>query len=325
MGSTKVDHELAELLRHEPGLHVAEMSTLAEARSHMFPTFLQAGTDVHGSHGLFYWLRARGKGVFLWADNAGIVLTWRPDVGRLVALRPIGELGAVVDLLDTVAKLTSIRWPCVPLVARYCSNPVAARLAKRGWARPSRPWLPDMPLDDEAYPEVVITGAPLETPNGRQYKFVRIAAYRHAARYSYHASSAPIDCGEAKFITTQTARVDRYDEQEKSFNAALLAALNFRHHHGITYHYLLRGGQLFGFSITSNTTGVSHSHFMGTSKLSRLSTYFNWKIYLEERRRGALALNLGGSETESLHLFKIRTFPEHVLQQTTILQYLALG
>jgi putative transposase len=36
-------------------------------------------------------------------------------------------------------------------------------------------------------------------------------------------------------------------------------------------------------SITSNTTGVSHSHFMGTSKLSRLSTYFNWKIYLGEQ------------------------------------------
>jgi hypothetical protein len=152
VGSTKVDHELAELLRHEPGLHVAEMSTLADARSPMFPTFLQAGTDVHGSHGLFYWLRARGKGLFLWTDNAGIVLTWRPDVGRLVALRPIGELDAVVDLLDTVAKRTSIRWPCVPLVARYCSNAVATRLVKRGWARPSRPWLPDMPLDDGAYP-----------------------------------------------------------------------------------------------------------------------------------------------------------------------------
>jgi hypothetical protein len=325
VGSTKVDHELAELLRHEPGLHVAEMSTLADARSPMFPTFLQAGTDVHGSHGLFYWLRARGKGLFLWTDNAGIVLTWRPDVGRLVALRPIGELDAVVDLLDTVAKLTSIRWPCVPLVARYCSNAVATRLVKRGWARPSRPWLPDMPLDDEAYPEVVITGTPLETPNGRQYKFVRNAAYRHAARYSYHASSAPIDYGEAKFITTQTARVDRYDEQEKSFNAVLLGALNFRHHYGITYRYPFRGRQLSGFAITSNTTGVSHRYFTGTPKVSCLSTYFHWKIYIEERRRGALALNLGGSETESLHVFKIRTFPEHVLQQTTILQYLVSG
>jgi hypothetical protein len=50
VGSTKVDHELAELLRHEPGLAFTEMSTLAKAYSHMF-TFLQADTDVHGSHG----------------------------------------------------------------------------------------------------------------------------------------------------------------------------------------------------------------------------------------------------------------------------------
>jgi hypothetical protein len=43
VGSTKVDHELAELLRHEPGPHLAEMSTLTEARSHIFPpSFRQA-------------------------------------------------------------------------------------------------------------------------------------------------------------------------------------------------------------------------------------------------------------------------------------------
>ena len=318
-----MDNELAELLRHEPGLHVAEMSTLAEARSHMFPTFLQAGTDVHGSHGLFYWLRARGKGVFLWADNAGVVLTWRPDVGRLVALRPIGELDAVVDLLDTVAKRTAIRWPCVPLVARYCSNAVAARLVKRGWARPPRPWLPGMPLDDEAYPEVVITGTPLGTPNGRQYKFVRTAAYRHAARYSYHASSAPIDCGEAKFITTQPhapiATMDKKRASTRLFSQRLTFAITMEL--PITTCFAVASSSVSRSPPTRRACRTATSWVLPSYRV--FQHILNWKIYLEERRRGALALNLGGSETESLHVFKVPTFPEHVLHQTTILQYLA--
>lgn len=53
----------------------------------------------------------------------------------------------------------------------------------------------------------------------------------------------------------------------------------------------------------------------------RLAGYFLWLIYLQQWRSGAYALNLGGSETASLHQFKTHTLPEHVLQATRALQH----
>lgn len=312
--------EFEKLLCHLPNLHTTDISTMVKARMDAFPSFVQAGVDVHGSHGFFYWLRARGKGVIIRASNAGLALTWRPDVGSFVALRPVGERDAVVDLLDAVAKITLTRWPSLPFIARYCSSVVANRMVGRGWDLPLHPWLPDEPFDDETYPEVIVTADPLEMPTGKHGNLVRKAINLNADNYSYRTASTLIGCGEEEFIMAQTARADHYDDQERSFNEALLTALRFRCHHAITYHYLFHGDRLSGFAVTANTTGISHIYYVGTSKASRLSVYFQWKIYLEERRKGALALNLGGSETKSLHIFKVRTFPKHDLRRTMILQ-----
>ncbi len=313
--------ELARLMRRRTGLYVSELSTTEPAAFGEFATLLQDGADVHGSHGLFYWLRARCEGIAVSNGSAGTVLTWRDDVGRLAALRPIGTGEAAVDLLETVAKVTSNVWPRLDLVVRYVLDPLANRLSERGWTAPTRAWTPDAPLDDEAYPEVVVTAEPVELPGGRRFKSVREAIFAHADRYRYRSSPTPLGCGEAEFVTSGAARADRYDEHEAGFNRAVLAALNFRRHGGIRYHYLFGDGTLGGFAVTANTTGVSHGYYLSTVEASRLSTYFLWNIYREERRHGASALNLGGSESRSLHLFKARTFPDHVLQHSRILQH----
>ena len=309
-----------EMLRHRDDLHVTRISAMTASRMPVFPVFTQAGIDVHGSHGLFYWLRTRGKGAIIRTNNAGLVLTWRPNVKSFVALRPVGELDVMADLLDRVAEITLTKWPSIPFIARYCGNVVTDRMIDRGWVLPHNPWSPKIPFDDETYPEVIITAHPLEVPSGKNGNLVRKAINLNADKYSYRTSPVPIGCGEGEFIRTQTARAAHYDDQEISFNDALLTALDFRDHEAITYHYLFRGDHLSGFAVTANTTGISHVYYAGTTKISRLSVYFQWKIYLEERRKGASALNLGGSETESLHTFKARTFPKHELQQSTILR-----
>jgi hypothetical protein len=319
-GTVGMEDELMGMLRHQDDLHVIRISAMATSRIPVFPVFTQAGIDVHGSHGLFYWLRTRGKGVIIQTNNAGLVLTWRPDVKNFVALRPVGELNAMADLLDEVAEITLTKWPSVSFIARYCGNVITDRMIEHGWILPPNPWSPNRPFDDEAYPEVIITADPLEIPSGKNGNLVRKAINLNADKYSYCTSPVPIDCGEAEFIRTRAARADHYDDQEISFNEALLTALDFRDHHAITYHYLFHGDLLCGFAVTANTTGISHVYYVGTMKMSRLSVYFQWKIYLEERRKGASALNLGGSETESLHTFKTRTFPKRELQQSAILR-----
>ena len=308
------------MLRHQDDLHVTRISAMMTSRIPIFPVFTQAGIDVHGSHGLFYWLRTRGKGVIIQTNNAGLVIAWRPDVKSFIALRPVGELNAIAYLLNKVAEITLTKWPGGPFIARYCSNVVTNRMIDHGWVLPPNPWSLNRPFDDEAYPEVIITSDPLEIPQGKDGNLVRKAINLNADKYSYRTSPIPIDCGEVELIRTRAARADHYDDQEISFNEALLAALDFRDHDAITYHYLFRGDHLSGFAVTANTTGISHVYYAGTTKTSRLSVYFQWKIYLEERRKDASALNLGGSETESLHTFKTRTFPKRELQQTTILQ-----
>lgn len=182
------------------------------------------------------------------------------------------------------------------------------------------PWLPGMPLDDEMYPEVLVTLDTEGLPKGRGYRPVRNAFHRYSESYFYYSASTPLDCGEEDFIKNLTARSSRYDSQEKEFNDSLLAFLKFRWN-GVRYHYLLYRGTMAGFAITANTTGISHLYYAGIVKQTILSIYFRWQIYLEERRRGAKAFNLGGSEIKSLHVFKTNTFPDHEIQRTAILQY----
>ena len=312
---------VAEDLRRRHHLRVADLSIDTVHQAHLMPTFLQAGTDVHGSHGLFYWLRARCRGRIVAAARAATVLTWRPDVQRMVALRPVGQLDAVIDILDAAARTADAETGGAPFVARYCADELAARLRDRGWIDMTTPWQPGIPADDETYPEVIVTAPVADIPHGQRYRPVREAITRHSRRYTYTASPTPRRIGEAELITHGAARATDYDGHEMDFNTAVLAAMDSAHHDWLTYHYLIHGERLAGFAITANITGMSHGYYLSTHDAPRLTAYFLWSIYLQQRRSGAFALNLGGSETASLHQFKMHTFPEHVLQHTAVLQH----
>lgn len=308
---------VSKSLRRCTELSVSALSVTDVHRADLLPTFLQAGLDVHGSHGLFYWLRARGRGVLVAGNDAAMVLAWRPDVGRLVAVRPVGEPDAVAAMLDLMAAALPAS---AELVARYCSAEVAARLRDLGWTGLRRPWHPYAPADDETFPEVIVTAPAVEMPGGPRYKPLREALYRHRGHYTYRATSSPLGIGEDRFIRRDAARAGRCDPSEAAFNEAVLHSLGAGRHDWLSYHYLIDGGRLAGFAINANLTGISHGYYLSTLDVPRLSTFFLWHIYLHQRRSGAFALNLGGSETATLFGFKTHTFPDHVLQHTTALQ-----
>lgn len=318
-------HDVVEVaLRGAPHLQVRDLCMSTVNSPDVLPTFLQDGSDVHGSHGLFYWLRARGRGHIVANAGAAMVVSWRADVMRLVALRPVGEPSAVIELLeDTAAAIAGVG--DVPLVVRYCSSGLARRLAERGWAPMAAPWQAGAPADDETFPEVIVTTDPVELPRGRRYQALRQAVAMHARHYTYLVSSTPLALGESDFVTAGAARAADYDGHEIGFNDAVLSSLDADRHDALTFHYLTNHQGLAGFAITANITGIAHGYYLATRDVPRLTTYLLWSIYLQQRASGAWALNLGGSEHTSLHQFKIRTFPDHVLQRTSVLQHPGQG
>jgi hypothetical protein len=311
-----VDAVLAAELRAQSGTTITPLSQLNWHHAGLFPELTQAGQDVHGSHGLFYWLRARQRGWVITRGPAAVVVAWRPDVQRLVALRPVGDATAAAGLLDTVTAAAAVAAPGARLVARYCGQALAQVLRERGWRGFNGVWSPGAPGDDEAYPEVIITGAPTDMPPGRRFKSVREAIRWHHGAYRFHASSRLLTGGQ-QVPGLSPAHGDHPDAV--SFEAAVASALDGRHRTQLTYYYLHHGSQLAGFAITGNTTGVAHGYYLWTARVARLATYFLWQIYRHERSSGAMALNLGGSETLSLFSYKTGTFPEHVTQPTSIL------
>jgi hypothetical protein len=66
-----MDKILANALRAHPDITVTDLSHLNCCRPGLLPAFLQDGRDVHGSHGLFYWLRARQRGLVVSQERRG--------------------------------------------------------------------------------------------------------------------------------------------------------------------------------------------------------------------------------------------------------------
>ncbi|SPL88436.1 unnamed protein product [[Actinomadura] parvosata subsp. kistnae] len=306
-------------MRHQFGADVRPMTLTTLNRAGLLPTYLQAGADVHGSHGLFYWLRARGRGHLVRRGAAAMVLAWRYDVERLIAIRPVGPLDEAMRLLDAAARSAAARTG-PPLVVRYCSPALAEHLHAEGWTQMSSPWHADAPADDEMHPEVIVTAPAVEMPGGRKYKPLREAVFMHAPHHQYTARPAPLGIGETTLIHAEAARASDYDPHERGFNDAVTASLDSHGHDGLTYHYLTRHDRLAAFAITADITGIAHGYYLAARSEPRLATYFLWLIYLQQRRAGASALNLGGSETSSLFAFKTRIFPDHILQHTYLLQ-----
>lgn len=320
--SALTDARLSDILTALPDLEVSHLRDTDFSDIATIPTFLQGGADVHGSHGLFYWLRARGSGSLVRSHGCAVVLSWRADVNRLTAFRPTGEPREAADLLSRLAEAAAEAVPHSPLVARYCGAGIEAALTSQGcWVPLEAPWSDEAYADDETFPEVIVTTEPRDVPSGQAYKSIREAIFKHGPEYTYTASGRPLGIGEAEFIAAETARSQGYGEHESGFNDSVLSFLDTAYHDQLTYHYLQRDGRVHGFAITANTTGIAHGYYLGAADLPRLATYFLWQIYLQVRRSGAFALNLGGSEEVSLFQFKTRTFPHHVLQRSAVLQY----
>jgi hypothetical protein len=282
--------------------------------------FMQGNIDVHGSHELFYWTRSRGQGLIVTSEAAAVVVHYSPDMDCIVLLRPAGPIDAIVPLIDEVSAVIAAACDSEDIVVRYCGAELANELSKAGWKDLSRPLLPSAYADDETWPEVLIKSSPAECPQGAEGKPVRAAITRHQGRCEYLSERSLLDCGELDFILGGSSRSHISNGFENSFNSAVVSFIKESEHRNLKYHYLFRESAIIGFGVTGRTTHVAHSYYTGVVKEARLSTYFIWQIHLTEMKEGANALNMGGSETESLYIYKSQTFRDHSVRFTKVLE-----
>jgi hypothetical protein len=230
-------------------------------------------------------------------------------------------LDAISDLVNGIAGVVAKNFVSERLAVRYCSPILTEKLKCEGWARLSSPLLDSAYADDETWPEVIIKASPVEFPHGASGRSVREAITRHQGSCEYRAEETLLDCGELDFILDGSFRSQFWDNYEVDFNVAIVSFIKRGNTQNLRFHYLLEESTILGFGITGKTASVTHSYYTGVVKRARLTTYFFWKIYLNEMRDGAKSLNLGGSENRSLHSYKSRSFGEHSLRFTSALEY----
>jgi hypothetical protein len=282
--------------------------------------FMQGGIDVHGSHELFYWTRSRGQGLIVTSETAAVVVYYSPDMDCIVLLRPAGPIDAIVPLIDEVSAAIAASYDSENIVVRYCGAELVTALSTAGWKDLSRPLLPSADADDETWPEVLIKSSPVEFPQGADGRPVREAITRHQGRCEYRSERSLLDCGELGFMLGGSSRSHVSDGFENNFNSAVASFIKESRYRNLKFHYLFRESTVIGFGVTGRTTHVAHSYYTGAIKEARLSTYFIWQIHLTEMKEGANALNMGGSETESLHIYKSQTFGDHSVRVTKVLE-----
>ncbi|MGH8426076.1 MAG: hypothetical protein ACRER3_27545, partial [Pseudomonas fluorescens] len=283
--------------------------------------FMQGSIDVHGSHELFYWTRSRGQGLIVSSETAVVVVHYSPDMGRIVLLRPAGSVDAIIALIGEASAAIAVSCDSVDIVVRYCGTELVSALSKAGWKPLSRPLLPSAYADDETWPEVLIKSSPVVCPHGADGRPVRAAIARHQDRYEYRSERSLLDCGELDFILGGSSRSHISDGFENDFNSAVVSFIEEGEYRDLRFHYLFRESAIIGFGVTGRTTHVAHSYYTGVVKEARLSAYFLWQIYLTEAKEGASALNMGGSETKSLHIYKSQTFGDHSIRFTKVLEF----
>lgn len=282
--------------------------------------FMQGNIDVHGSHELFYWTRSRGHGLIVTSETAAVVVHYSSDMNRIVVLRPAGPTDAIVTLTSEVCTAIAASCDSKDIVVRYCGAELASELSKAGWTDLSRPLLPSAYADDETWPEVLIKSSPVEFPQGADGRRVRVAITRHHGRCDYRSELHLLDRGELDFILGGSSRSHVSDGFENNFNSAVVSFIKDGRYRNLRFHYLFRESTIIGFAVTGKTTHVAHSYYIGVIKEARLSTYFNWQIYLTEIRERASAFNMGGSEAESLYIYKSQTFGDHSVRVTKVLE-----
>ena len=307
------------------GVHVRPIDALFENKT--YKHFLE--NKLHGFHPLFYWQRTRGNGYWLFNNDVHVVCSFRNDIGIFQLVRPCGATSKIIQVCEDISSALSESFP-YHIVVRYCSKEVASRLTSGSFNEPDDfVWNHNSPLDDETYSQVIYPLNKIVIPKGTGNRMIRQSIYKHDDVSSYRGTNNYMIELEKAFVLGLlpiSANKSNFDDMEiqefirSTFDAIQL--IRKKRICKIICHRLLDNlGTLKAFAVSGQADSRADMYLFSHLKEKRLATYFLYKIAEYHSNNGAVSLNLGGSETSSLHQFKVNFSSHHFTTRSHLLKY----
>lgn len=283
----------------------------------------------HGFHPIFYWQRTRGLGFWLFNDSVDVVFSYREDVGYFQFVRLCGESIEVAILCEKIASEVSKIWShCI--VARYCNEEIASQLLTQSFVEKNGfEWNQSSTLDDESFSQIIFPIGKIIYLEGAENRMIRQAVKKHENISLYSFTKKTNIRLDKDFVLGElplSAKRNNFDEIEindfinSTFDAVSLI-MELEKNEVVFHRILSSKGELKAFAISGNIGSQADMYLFSHIKESRLSTYFLYKILEYQNTQGVRFLNLGGSESSSLHKFKMNFSSNYLINQSHLLIY----
>lgn len=307
------------------GVHIRPIEDLFE--NEKCKHFIE--NKLHGFHPLFYWQRTRGKGYWLFNDEAHVICSFRDDIGVFQLVRPCGTSSKIVQVCDDISSALSEASPH-QIVVRYCNKEVANKLISCSFnEQDDFVWNHNSSRDDETYSQVIYPLNKIVISEGTGNRMIRQSIYKHDDISIYSGTKNYIIELEKVFVLSllpSSANKSNFDDMEiyefirSTFDAIPL--IKKKRNCNIVYHRLIDdSGALKAFAISGQAKTIADMYLFSHIREKRLATYFLYKIAEYHSNNGAIHLNLGGSETSSLHQFKVNFSSHHFTIKSHLLKY----
>ncbi len=267
--------------------------------------------NYHGFHPLFYYQRTRGNAITIKTKSSNIIISYRDDVKKLTIVRPLGNIKEILQVITFLKK----EMPNTQIYCRYLNKEQYEYIKEHCIISQDIIWSKNSLYDDETYSQISLHIQNTVSLEGNNLRWIRQAVKRHNNSIIHKCVKKEdvditklLDFAYNNFPKSVTDNMDNRNETNSFFTSTFLGVETFPENLDFHCFYNLNK-DLIGFSIVSSFKEVADVYFFTHQRISRLANFQLFKIMHFYDRKKVRHLNLGGSETRSMHNFKKNISP----------------
>jgi len=286
-------------------MKVQNISTKTNLDSLCYNTF------QFGFHPLFYFQRARGD-IFVIEDNdVTLVCSNRLDVKKFIIIRPIGNIASIVNTLKKLSSHFIDEYGFFYI--KYANEELKTILNNEFNISFDFFWSGNSLFDDETYPQIqydLMEVNDIAISKRSKHRWIRqcIKSFKSSI---YHKKLVYSQIEFEKLLNFSKINVPKSIKNKIQSLNEFYGFVNStfdgitKYNKNIDFHIFLNNlDEIVGILISAHKEAHVDVYFLSHKNLPKLSTFILvtvMKYYLD---KGASYFCVGGSETESLHLFK---------------------